>query len=127
MSFGLYNKGGQKRTIDASCGWRRTGNPSEVNKLYCIHQKVCSDCRTQKLNTSFDKTSGRINGWGNDYKHSEVKVNSYINGHRMDYKVKASTTAKALDKVYDIVREEDIDDIMKWIDTKDNTKDKNKK
>jgi|LakMenE01Jun11ns_1017448.scaffolds.fasta_scaffold9925744_2 hypothetical protein len=65
MSNKTYTKGGQRRTIQMSCGHIICGHPTEANKKYERHLRVCEDCKgtgVEKM-PSFDKVAGVNNGW----------------------------------------------------------------
>ena len=60
----MFNKGGQRRTIQAPCGWTAVGHPREVNGKYNIHRRfceICKDCESEV--PEFNKANGNYNGW----------------------------------------------------------------
>lgn len=60
----MFNKGGQRRTLEAPCGWRCVGHPQEVNGKYRIHKRLCETCKDCKSEVpDFDKANGNANGW----------------------------------------------------------------
>ena len=65
MSNKTYTKGGQRRTIQMSCGHIICGHPTEANKKYERHLRVCEDCKGTGIGKmpSFDKVAGVNNGW----------------------------------------------------------------
>lgn len=57
-------KGGQRRTIQAECGWRCVGHPQEVDGKFRIHKRFCKTCvESQTELPAFNKAAGLINGW----------------------------------------------------------------
>ena len=85
----MYHRGGQRRTIEAGCGWRCFGHPNEVDKKYLRHRRHCSSCKenTDKL-TEFNKEAGLINGWkGNTNRHqkpNQMLTTAFVDGVRQD-------------------------------------------
>jgi len=65
MSNRTYTKGGQRRTIQMSCGHIICGHPTEANKKYERHIRVCETCKGSGVEKmpSFDKVAGCNNGW----------------------------------------------------------------
>lgn len=64
MSRRIYAMGGQRRTINAPCGWICKGAPREVNTKLKIHQRRCRECSdTELVVPEFNTTNGLINGW----------------------------------------------------------------
>jgi hypothetical protein len=61
----IYQKGGQKRTIQFYCGFVICGHPSELTRRVKLHQKTCDYCKNgQNINfPEFNKLHGRMNGW----------------------------------------------------------------
>lgn len=87
----LYQKGGQRRTIEAGCGWRCVGHPTEVNKKYARHKRVCKDCKESNSLAElpeFDKTAGLVNGWkgitNRNQQPNQMLTTAYIDGERND-------------------------------------------
>jgi hypothetical protein len=86
----MFNKGGQRRTMETPCGWRCVGHPNEVKGKYNIHKKFCETCKENE-NTEipkFSRENGDINGWnGINVKNNHItKVVStcLTNGRRLD-------------------------------------------
>jgi hypothetical protein len=71
----MFNRGGQRRTIEAGCGWRCVGHPNEVDSKYKIHKKFCNTCKDNNFDIpKFNRTNGDINGWkGNKLKPNQNK------------------------------------------------------
>lgn len=65
MPKSTYNMGGQRRTINAPCGWMCKGSIREVNGRLRIHQRSCGACADVDTNLpAFNSTIGANNGWG---------------------------------------------------------------
>jgi hypothetical protein len=80
--------GGQRRTIEVTCGWRCVGHPTEVNKKFLRHQRYCNECRydTSEI-PKFDTKSSLKNGWNGIAGFNKInKMSSiaYVNGERQD-------------------------------------------
>ena len=98
-------RGGQRRTLEAGCGWKTCGHPQEVNKKWEIHRRYCLNCMNsqQREMPEFDKTAGLMNGWkgvdNNNQKHKKMLTTAYINGERNDILVDGvSTLHQAMDR-----------------------------
>ena len=75
-----FNKGGQRRTIEVSCGWRCVGHPTEVNKKFELHKKYCKECgSTNYTPGAFDRAAADINGWKGQYHKNNGKKESISN------------------------------------------------
>ena len=61
---GTFNHGGQRRTIQAPCGFISRGSVREANNKMKLHQRVCQQCKGIELPTEFNKVNGLTNGWG---------------------------------------------------------------
>lgn len=119
-----YQKGGQRRTLEAPCGWRCIGHPNESNGRYAIHRRHCSKCIEINAITDlpeFNKATIKTNGWKgllrNGNKPSKMLTTAFIDGQRQDILVDASTmeealndtrlTAKVIQKIMDEEKEFD--------------------
>jgi len=78
--------GGQRRTIEISCGWRCIGHPNEVNKKLARHERYCPSCSqhsTIKLEP-FNKEASKMNGWdgltAKGQKPTQMSTNAISNG-----------------------------------------------
>ena len=99
-----YSKGGQRRTIEAGCGYRCVGHPNEVNKKYLIHKRYCSTCNEGITELpEFNKTAGLINGWkGINNRNNQPEqhlTTAFVDGERFDVLTKANTLEKAMEDV----------------------------
>ena len=111
----MYNRGGQRRTIEATCGWRRAGHPQEVNKLYLLHKKFCNRCQETTYEApAFNKEAANINGWrgilpsGQQPLH--IQSTCLIDGKRVEviseaHSVEEATRDLSLDPVRDTIIE----------------------
>jgi len=103
-----FNRGGKRRTIQSSCGWRCVGHPTEVDKKYIIHKRHCKECGEQSLQLpEFNGAGGRVNGWNGLKGHSKVNQmlsTTFVDGLRRDILVEnVNTIPKATDKAVDIL------------------------
>ena len=85
----MFNRGGQRRTIEASCGYKCVGHPTEVNKKFVIHKKYCKECgETEYSAPEFNKEGANMNGWkGVNIKQNipnQMLTTAFINGVRQD-------------------------------------------
>lgn len=85
----MFSKGGQRRTIEAGCGWRCFGHPNEVDKKYLRHRRYCSSCKENPVELpEFNKVAGLINGWkGNTNRHqkpNQMLTTAFVNKVRQD-------------------------------------------
>jgi hypothetical protein len=101
-----YQRGGQRRTIEAGCGWRCVGHPQEVNGKFRLHKKYCETCRenhTQEL-PSFNKEAGNINGWkgitNRNQQPNQMLTTAFIKGEQYDIFSGANNLQKAMDETY---------------------------
>ena len=101
-----YQRGGQRRTIEAGCGWRCAGHPQEVNGKFRIHKKFCETCRenhTQEL-PSFNKEAGNINGWkgitNRNQQPNQMLTTAFINGEQYDIFSGANNLNTAMEETY---------------------------
>lgn len=98
----MYNRGGQRRTIQSGCGWCRTGHPTEVNRLYILHKKFCKDgCGSSGYEApEFNKEAGNINGWKGStikgYKPRQVQSTCLVDGKRIEVMSEASSIDEAV-------------------------------
>jgi hypothetical protein len=111
MASGCYNRGGQRRTIEAGCGYRIVGHPQEVNAKFSRHKKYCINCKNLNIETNttnndivlpkFDKDAGTMNGWKgrhiNGHKPTKMKTTAFINGVRQDVIVCEDNLESAMD------------------------------
>lgn len=101
-----FQRGGQRRTIEAGCGWRCVGHPQEVNGKYRIHKKICNTCK--ESNTSelpeFNKAAGLMNGWkgltNRNQLPNQMLTTALIDGEQYDIFSGASKLADAMDEAY---------------------------
>ena len=64
MSSKTFSRGGQRRTLNAPCGWICKGTPREVSGRLAIHQRRCKQCsEADTVVPEFDTTVGVLNGW----------------------------------------------------------------
>jgi hypothetical protein len=80
--------GGQRRTMETPCGWRRVGSVREVNKLFMLHKRHCDICKQLEYKeTGFCNEAGINNGWngisGNNLV-SDYHSICYKDGERVD-------------------------------------------
>jgi len=101
-----FQRGGQRRTIEAGCGWRCVGHPQEVNGKFRIHKKYCDTCReshTQEL-PSFNGEAGKINGWkgitNRNQQPNQMLTSAFIEGEQYDIHTKAKNMKEAMDETY---------------------------
>lgn len=100
-----YSKGGQRRTIEAGCGYRCQGHPQEVNKKFEIHKRYCNTCKESHTETlpEFNKTAGLMNGWkginNRNNQPDQHLTTAFVDGERYDILTKANTLEKAMDDV----------------------------
>jgi hypothetical protein len=85
----MFRKGGQRRTIEAGCGWRCFGHPNEVDKKYLRHRRYCSSCKENADELpKFNREAGLINGWkGNTNRHqkpNQILTMAVVDGVRQD-------------------------------------------
>ena len=86
----MYNKGGQRRTIEAGCGYKCVGHPTEVNKKWIRHKRTCSVCKegnSLKELPTHNKEGGLTNGWNGftgKKQSNRVLTTAYIDGKRND-------------------------------------------
>ena len=99
----MFNRGGQKRTIELGCGFRIVGHPREVEGKLKIHKKRCSACSEFDTKVpEFSREAGDINGWNGckgDKKTTKMMTTAFVNGVKSDYLVDASSIAEATKKV----------------------------
>ena len=87
----MFNRGGQRRTIETGCGWKCVGHPTEVNKKYLRHRRYCKDCidnnKVDEL-PEFNKEGGKINGWKGitirSQKPNQMLTTAFVEGVRRD-------------------------------------------
>jgi hypothetical protein len=99
----MFNRGGQKRTIELGCGFRIVGHPREVEGKLKIHKKRCSACSEFDTKVpEFSREAGVINGWNGcrgGKKTTKMMTTAFVNGEMSDYLVDASSIAEANEKV----------------------------
>ncbi len=111
----MYNRGGQRRTIQAGCGWCRTAHPTEVNRLYILHKKHCKEgCGSTEYEApEFNKIAGNMNGWKGSTikgcKTHQVQSTCLVDGKRIEVVSEASSVAEA---VREMRLSENIDNII---------------
>jgi hypothetical protein len=102
----MYNRGGQRRTIQSSCGWCRTGHPTEVNRLYLLHKKFCKEgCGSTEYEApEFNKTAGNMNGWKGatikGHKPQQVQSTCLVNGKRIEVVSEANSINEAISDLH---------------------------
>ncbi len=121
----MFNKGGQRRTLETPCGWRCVGHPQEVNGKYRIHKKFCDTCKDVNNVPEFSRTNGDVNGWkGISNKNCNQRVRNIVttcvvDGERFDVIQEAKTIDDATKKIRE--NEEILDtiaDVIKGTDKK---------
>ena len=85
----MFNRGGQRRTLEAGCGYKCVGHPTEVNKKYLLHKRYCKECGESETEPpEFNKEAGNMNGWkGVSLKQNvpnQMLTTAFINGVRQD-------------------------------------------
>jgi hypothetical protein len=85
----MFNRGGQRRTLEAGCGWRCVGHPTEVNKKYKLHRKYCKTCGEVEYQApEFNREGANMNGWnGVRLKPNcpnQMLTTAFVNGVRQD-------------------------------------------
>jgi hypothetical protein len=99
----MFNRGGQKRTMELGCGFRIVGHPREVEGKLKIHNKRCSTCSEFGAGVpEFSREAGNINGWNGCRgvkKPTKMMTTAFVNGVKSDYLVDASSIAEATEKV----------------------------
>lgn len=100
----LFNKGGQRRTIEAPCGFRCQGALREVNNKYKIHRGHCSKCLSLAVipePPKFSRIAGEQNGWkgckGLNQIPDKYMSSMLIDGVQEDYLVDANNLEQAMD------------------------------
>ena len=90
----MFQRGGQRRTIETGCGWRCVGHPQEVNGKFKLHKKYCNTCNetfTEEL-PSFNKKASKINGWkgltDRGQKPNQMLTTAFVDGVRQDIYLK---------------------------------------
>ena len=107
----MYNRGGQKRTIQATCGWNRKGHPTEVNKLYMLHKKYCKTCsETDYAPPEFNKEAANTNGWNGittgGQKPTTIQTTCLVEGRRVEVISQANSIEEATrDILYEPTRD----------------------
>ena len=106
------NMGGQRRTIEVSCGWRSVGHPNEVNKKFELHKKHCKICGSSNYSPSpFDRTAGDINGWKGQFHNHNTKKESItsvsVNGVKTNIHLKGVKRTEISDKINDKILNDD--------------------
>jgi hypothetical protein len=85
----MFSRGGQRRTLEAGCGYRCVGHPTEVNKKYLLHKRYCKECGdTEYQAPEFNRDAANINGWkGVSLKQNvpnQMLTTAFVNGVRQD-------------------------------------------
>ena len=124
----MFNKGGQQRTIQASCGWCRKGHPNEVNKLLILHKKYCKGCAESEYEApAFNKDAGNINGWNGIRSSGNslvVQSTCLVDGKRIEVISEAPSIEKA---VTELQLDENRDKIISMAEMLPDKKKKNKR
>jgi hypothetical protein len=93
------SKGGQRRTIETTCGWTTKCHPREANGKYKIHIRHCSICVEQDL-PEYNRKSAKLNGWKglmpNGDKPTTMRTSVVIEGVRNDLVVEATNMEDAM-------------------------------
>ncbi len=80
--------GGQRRTMESTCGWRCVGHPTEVNKKFLRHKRYCNECRDDNGEIpNFDTKNALMNGWNGISgfnKINKMSSTAFVNGERND-------------------------------------------
>jgi hypothetical protein len=99
----MFQRGGQRRTIEAGCGWRCVGHPQEVNGKFKLHKKYCNTCRdahTEEL-PSFNKEGGKMNGWkgitNKGQQPNQMLTTAFIEGEQYDIHTKDNSMKESMD------------------------------
>ena len=60
-----FHKGGQRRTIECSCGYSTRGDVRTANSKMSLHKKICPNKTFEclEVNTPFNSVIGSLNGW----------------------------------------------------------------
>ena len=99
-----FHKGGQRRTVESSCGWRCVGHPTEVNKKYLRHSRYCNECKHSKEIPEYNKEAGILNGWkginNKNQKANELISYAIINGEQYNIHTKGTNMKEAMDEIY---------------------------
>ena len=99
----MFNRGGQKRTIELACGFRIVGHPREVDGKHKIHKKRCSTCSEVDIKIpKFNQESGEINGsngFRDEKKLTKMRASTIVNGVQTDIMTDATTVEKAISSV----------------------------
>lgn len=98
-----YNRGGQRRTIEAPCGYRIQGALREVNNRYKIHRNHCSKCLSLAVipePPKFSRIAGEHNGWkgskGMNQLPDKFMSSMLVDGVQEDYLVDANNLEQAM-------------------------------
>ena len=99
----MFNRGGQKRTIELACGFRIVGHPREVDGKHKIHKKRCSTCSEEDIKIpKFNQESGELNGsngFRGEKKLTKMRASTIVNGVQTDIMTDATTVEKAISSV----------------------------
>lgn len=104
-----FDRGGQRRTIVAPCGWRRVGHPKEINNIFNMHKRYCKTCfNDNTILPEFNKSSGLFNGWdgirGKD-NCKEISTTVFTNGKMIDV-ITNSTSITQATEIIDMEKEQ---------------------
>lgn len=101
--------GGQRRTIEAPCGWRCVGHPQEVNKKWERHIRLCSNCKETQVKElpEHNSNSGQINGWNGiqQTKNGNVKLINknistvFLDGEEIEVTTERGSVTQAIDSI----------------------------
>lgn len=64
MTKSVKISGGQRRSIQTSCGWKCVGHPQEVNKKCERHIRICKNgCNKNVTIPEYNPRAGEFNGY----------------------------------------------------------------
>jgi hypothetical protein len=115
----MFNRGGQKRTIELPCGKKIIGSVREVSGKINIHRKNCKICIELVKDVGFceipefSKVAANINGWNGirgDNIPTKMMTTVTVDGVRGEYMVDASSIAEAEKKVKLMVTKKEEED-----------------
>jgi hypothetical protein len=121
----MFNRGGQRRTIQAPCGWIRKGHPNEVNKLFILHKKYCKSCGEIEFEaTEFNKEAGNMNGWKGskipNQPQNQIQTTCIVDGKVLE----VISEAKSIDQAARVLHRGEYDTIVSVAPTNDKKKKK---
>ena len=104
IGYKQYQKGGQRRTMEAGCGWRCVGHPQEVNGKWAIHRRYCNECRETQLEElpEFNREAGLMNGWGGitnrNQQPNRMLTTAVVEGEPMNIITNTNSIQNAMDE-----------------------------